>query len=84
MQQNTRIYDNDDDDNDGDLLLLLLLLLLSSSSSSSSSSLLLLKPGLHGASRMLRRNTLLIISISVWKKFQQVTLSAYVWAYSNT
>ena len=83
MQQNTRIYDNDDDDNDGDLLLLLLLLLLlSSSSSSSSSSLLLLKPGLHGASRMLRRNTLLIISISVWKKFQQVTLSAYVWAYT--
>ena len=80
MQQNTRIYDNDDDDNDGDLLLLLLL--LSSSSSSSSSSLLLLKPGLHGASRMLRRNTLLIISISVWKKFQQVTLSAYVWAYT--
>ena len=83
MQQNTRIYDNDDDDNDGDLLLLLLLLLLSSlSSSSSSSSLILLKPGLHGASRMLRRNTLLIISISVWKKFQQVTLSAYVWAYT--
>ena len=80
MQQNTRIYDNDDDDNDGDLLLLLLLLLLLSSSSSSS--LLLLKPGLHGASRMLRRNTLLIISISVWKKFQQVTLSAYVWAYT--
>ena len=79
MQQNTRIYDNDDDDNDGDLLLLLLLL---SSSSSSSSSLILLKPGLHGASRMLRRNTLLIISISVWKKFQQVTLSAYVWAYT--
>ena len=78
MQQNTRIYDNDDGDNDGDLLLLLLLLLLSSSSSS----LLLLKPGLHGASRMLRRNTLLIISISVWKKFQQVTLSAYVWAYT--
>ena len=79
MQQNTRIYDNDDDDDDGDLLLLLLLL---SSSSSSSSSLILLKPGLHGASRMLRRNTLLIISISVWKKFQQVTLSAYVWAYT--
>ena len=56
-------------------LLLLLLLLLSSS-------LLLLKPCLHGASRMLRRNRLLIISISVWKTFQQVTLSAYVWAYT--
>ena len=31
---------------------------------------------------MLRRNRVLIISISVWKKFQQVTLSEYVWAYT--